>query len=358
MPDSSFDLRAIGATADVFAQFQQNEARGFVLGRVSIVHREQYRIYTAGGERSAEVIGALLYRAAAPSDLPVVDDWVAARLVDNDSAMIHDVLPRRTRFSRRAAGNREEEQLLAANIDLVIIVCGLDHDFNTRRIERYLALARESGADAAIILNKADLCDEVPARVSAATEIARGATIEAISARSADDMGRLRGLIAGSRTVALLGSSGVGKSTLVNQLLGEERQRTQEVRIDDSRGRHTTTHRELIPLPGGGALIDTPGMRELQLWAGTDSLNETFDDITGLAANCRFRDCAHEQETGCAVQDAIGSGALDAERWESYRKMKAEIAWHIRRTDVNAAIAEKRRWKQIHKAMRHFEKGR
>lgn len=353
MSDSSFDLRAIGATADIFAQFQQNEDRGMIPGRVSVVHRDQYRIYTAAGELSAEVVGALLYRTEDPSDLPVVGDWVVCRLA-GDFAMIHDVLPRRTKFSRRAAGNREQEQTLAANIDLAMIVCGLDHDFSLRRIERYVTLTRESGAEAAVVLNKADLCDDVAACRSAVEQIAKDAKVLAISARSSEDAERVRSLIAYGQTVALLGSSGVGKSTLVNQLLGQDRQRTREVRVEDSRGRHTTTHRELIPLPGGGALIDTPGMRELQLWAATDSLDETFDDIVELAVGCRFRDCSHQAEAGCAVQAAIANGALDPARWESYRKMRAEIAWHLRRTDVHAALAEKRRWKQIHKAMRGF----
>jgi ribosome biogenesis GTPase len=269
--------------------------------------------------------------------------------------MIHAVLPRRTKFSRRAAGGREQEQMIAANVDLALIVCGLDHDFNLRRIERYLTLARESGAGAAVALNKADLCTDSEARAEEVLQIAGGAPVVVISAKSAEGIAPILQLIGQGRTVALLGSSGVGKSTLVNQLLGEERQRVQEIRESDGRGRHTTTFRELTPLPSGGALIDTPGMRELQLWAGPESLDSAFAEIAELALACRFRNCAHTLENGCAVQAALAGGELDPERWRSYQKLHAEIAWQERKTDVHAAQAEKQRWKKIHKAARVYK---
>jgi len=329
--------------------------RGLILGRVSIVYREQYRLYTAEGEVKAATIGALLFRAEDASALPAIGDWVAAQRIGPDEAMIHAVLPRRTRFSRRAAGTREVEQMIAANIDLALIVCGLDHDFNPRRIERYVTLARESGADVAVVLNKADLCSDLEARETEAARVARGASVVSICARSVEGIEPILGLIGGGRTVALLGSSGVGKSTLVNQLLGEERQRVREVRESDSRGRHTTTYRELVPLPRGGALIDTPGMREVQLWAGTDSLDSAFDDIVELAQRCRFRNCTHAVEDGCAVQAAMLDGGLDEQRWQSYQKLQAEIAWQERKVDGDAARAQKQRWKKIHKAMRVYK---
>jgi len=242
--------------------------------------------------------------------------------------------------------------MIAANIDLVLIVCGLDHDFNPRRIERYLTLARESGADAAVALNKADLCADSESRAAEVRRIACGAPVVSTCAHSAEGIAPILGLIGGGRTVALLGSSGAGKSTLVNQLLGEARQRVQEVRESDSRGRHTTTYRELVPLPNGGALIDTPGMRELALWAGSASVDSAFSEIAELAVGCRFRDCAHGVETGCAVQAAILAGGLDADRWRSYQKLHAEIAFQERKNDVTSALAQKKRWKKIHKAMR------
>ena len=351
----SFDLTTIGATDAVFEAFQPYAARGLLLGRVSVVHSDRYRLYTVQGEMAAEAIGALLYRTER-SAWPAVGDWVALQPVGPDEApkeaMIHAVLPRRTMFSRRAAGDREQEQVIAANIDLALIVCGLDQDFNVRRIERYLTLAHASGVEAAIVLNKSDVCVDLSARLDETARVAGGAPVVAITARVAQGIEPVLRLLRPGLTMALLGSSGVGKSTLVNQLLGVERQFVQAVRESDSRGRHTTTYRELLPLPQGGALIDTPGMRELQLWAGQDSLDSSFAEIAALAEQCRFRDCSHLVEAGCAVQAAIEAGELDAARWESYRKLRAEIAWHALQTDLQAAQAQKKKWKAIHKAMR------
>ncbi|HLY20287.1 MAG TPA: ribosome small subunit-dependent GTPase A [Bryobacteraceae bacterium] len=352
-----FDLTALGATDETYQAFDPYAARGLQLARVSVVHGDRYRVYAARGEMRAEAIGALLYRTER-SDWPAVGDWVAAQPVGPEEATIHAVLPRRTLFSRRAAGDREQEQVIAANIDLVLIVCGLDHEFNLRRIERYLTLTHASGADAAIVLNKCDQCPDVDARIGQVAGIAGGAPVVAITARTVQGIEPVLRLLRPGLTIALLGSSGVGKSTLVNQLLGEERQAVQEVRAGDSRGRHTTTYRELLALPQGGALIDTPGMREIQMWAGPDSLDSTFGDVAALASRCRFRDCSHKSEDGCAVQAAVQAGELDADRWRSYAKLRAEIAWHERQTDVQAAQALKKRWKAVHKAMRvHYKHG-
>jgi len=242
---------------------------------------------------------------------------------------------------------------MATNVDLALVVCGLDGDFNLRRLERYLVVSGESGGETAIVLNKADLCTEIAARVEAVTRIAPAVPVVTISAQQSVD--RLQGLIRG-RTVVLLGSSGAGKSTIANGLLGDARLATSAVRAADSRGRHTTTSRMLIPLPDGGAIIDTPGMRELQLWASEGSLDEVFSEITALAEGCRFNDCTHTREPGCAIVQALARGEIDEARWESFRKLGAELRHRQATQDVAASLAEKRKWKAIHKTLRSHPK--
>jgi ribosome biogenesis GTPase len=275
--------------------------------------------------------------------------------VDPALALIESVLPRRTQFSRRAAGSAVAEQVIAANVDLAVVVCGLDHDFNLRRQERYLVLAHESGAEPVVVLNKADLCATLAERVEAVAQIAQGARMVVLNAH--ETVEPLRAVVLG-KTVAFLGSSGVGKSTIANALLGEDRQATAAVRADDSRGRHTTTSRMLMPMPGGGAIIDNPGMRELQLWASQESLDETFQDVSALAERCRFGDCTHSNEPGCAVQAALESGEIDSGRWLSYRKLRAEVQYQVRQQDVHAMVEQKKKWKAVHKAFRHHPKYR
>lgn len=308
--------------------------------RVAFAAQEHYRILVQERECEAVPAGALRYGG----ELPAVGDWVEARSAGPYLALIEAVLPRRTSISRRQAGRGHAEQTLAANVDLIVLVTALDRDFNLRRLERYLVLAAESGADTLIALNKAELCPDLPARLTEIHASAPGVPCLALSA--IDSVEPLQPYI-GDRTVVLLGSSGVGKSTIVNGLLHEARQVTREVRAHDSRGQHTTTHRMLIPLPGGGALIDTPGLRELGLWASQPALDEAFADIAALAAQCRFRDCTHAGEPGCAV-----AGAVDPGRWASYLKLQAEIRYHERASNVHAALSEKQRWKSIHKQMR------
>lgn len=340
------DLEKIGAGADVRAAFEEFGARGLVLARVAVSQRDRYRLDTEAGEPDAEPAGVLWHRVADRAGMPVVGDWVAARVVGPSQAIVEAVLPRRTFFSRRASGRRDEQQGVAANIDRVFLICGLDGDFNLRRLERYLTLAAESGAEPVVVLNKSDLCADLPGCVDAAREVAAGAAVIACNALEEAGLDALRKAATPGSTVAMLGSSGVGKSTIVNALLGEEHFRTREVRESDSRGRHTTTHRELVALPGGGALIDTPGMRELQLWASQGSVEAAFDEIGALAAGCRFRDCTHTVEAECAVLAAVEGGTFAAERLASYQKLRTEAARHERGQEY-------KRWiKATHRAQR------
>jgi ribosome biogenesis GTPase / thiamine phosphate phosphatase len=350
------DLQALGATPGLWSAFETFTAQGLTLARVATSQRDQYRLYTAAGEVDAEPSGALWHRAPDRASMPVVGDWVAARILGPGQAIVDAVLPRRTLFARRAPGRREDQQPIAANVDLVFLVCGLDGDFNIRRLERYLTLAHESGAAPIVVLNKSDAAEDLAAVVVETAEVAGSAPIVACSARSGEGLDAIDRFLGGGRTVALLGSSGVGKSTLVNRILGKERFRTNVVRESDSRGRHTTTHRELVALPHGGALIDTPGMRELQLWASQESVDATFEEIADVAAACRYRDCTHTQEDGCAVLQAVGRGAIGEDRMESYRKLLAEARHHEIMTDKFAALEQKRKWKVIHKAIKKMPK--
>jgi ribosome biogenesis GTPase len=347
-------LESLGADESVRRLFQAHAARGLVLARVGAVERGHYHLLIEDGELIAEASGAFRHRSAGASAMPATGDWVAARVVGPGQALVEAVLARKSLFARRAAGKREDQQPIAANVDLVLVICGLDGDFNPRRVERYLALANVARVESVIVLNKADLCDDVASRVLEMAQAAPGTPILTSSTRTPEGLDQIRSLLAFGRTLALLGSSGVGKSAIINCILGEDRRRTQEVRKSDSRGRHATTTRELIPLPGGGALIDTPGMRELQLWAGPDNLEQTFDDIARIARECRFRDCSHSGEPDCAVAEAISEGALRADRIQSYRKLAAEARRHIERGDAPAAASRKKKDKALAKRIRAF----
>ena len=334
---------------DDFQTLFENHAReGLVPGRVLTATREIYRLATAQGELSAELSGRLRFASDSPADLPTVGDWVAARTYPGDGfAIVDSVLPRRSALLRRAAGRRDEVQLLAANVDLLLIAAPLDGDLRARRIERFLALAREAGVPPAVVLTKADLAADPVASLAAAREIAGGAPVVTVSTPMGHGLDELSALLVPRRTAALLGPSGAGKSTLVNALLGEARQATREVRDADNRGRHATTHRELFALPSGALLIDTPGLRELGLWDGADAIAATFDEVSALASVCRFRDCRHEAEPGCAVREAAGTGEIDAARLAAYEKLRREEeALEMRRT-LGPARAERLRWKRI-----------
>ncbi|MFB2772529.1 ribosome small subunit-dependent GTPase A [Pelatocladus sp. BLCC-F211] len=337
--------------------FEAYRQQGFSIGRVAIGYRNTYILYSEHGELTAEITGKVRYRATQAQDFPAVGDWVVISVqACEGQATIHEILPRKSKFSRKTIGSKIQEQIIAANIDIVLLVCGLDGDFNPRRIERYLILAWESGANPVILLNKLDLCNCLDKCLAQVESIAPGVPIVVANATKDEGLDQLKPYLQAAQTVALLGSSGVGKSTITNQLRGEALQAVQPVRQSDHRGRHTTTNRELILLPNGSLVIDTPGMRELQLWAGDDSLHETFTDIETLALKCRFRDCQHNHEPGCAVQQALAEKKLDHSRFLSYQKLHKELNYLDRKQDIRAQLAEKQRWKKIHKAMRNYDK--
>jgi ribosome biogenesis GTPase / thiamine phosphate phosphatase len=341
--------------AHSFALYDQS---GFTAGRIAAEYRHTYLLYTEQGEQLAEVTGKLRHQATGIQDFPAVGDWVVVTpaSVAAQRATIHAILPRTSKFSRKIAGNTVEEQIIATNVDTVFLVSGLDGDLNLRRIERYLILAWDSGATPVILLNKTDLCANLAQRLAEVAAIAMGVPIIALSATQRQGLADLQPYLQPGHTIALLGSSGVGKSTLANQLKGEAVQTVQAVRLGDDRGKHTTTHRQLITLPSGALMVDTPGMRELQVWSGAEGLPETFTDVTTLAQHCHFRNCQHHREPGCAIQQAIVDGELDPQRFLSYQKLQREVHHLARKQDQRANLAEKERWKKIHKSLRDHPK--
>jgi ribosome biogenesis GTPase len=357
--DSSQFLKELGWDSFFQEEFQLIKVPGSVPGRVVFESRGSYQVISQYGELTAIIAGKMRYQAEGQKAFPAVGDWVVIkRLVNENKATIHAVLPRKSKFSRKVAGERTEEQVVSANVDTVFIVSGLDggRNFNLRRIERYLTLTWSSGATPAMVLNKVDLCPEVDIFVQKVKEIAPGVSIHPVSAKEKIGLEALRTYLTKGHTVAFLGSSGVGKSALINSLLGIEKQEVGEVREDDRMGRHTTTRRELILIPGGGMMIDTPGMREIQMWAGEDDLQDTFYDIELLAKSCRFTDCSHNAETGCAVKEAINNGDLDPARLESYRKLQNELGYLASREEDSTRLYEKVKWKKVSQWRKEIKK--
>jgi ribosome biogenesis GTPase len=320
------DIQELGWNDFFAALFDPYARAGKVPARVIKQDRDRSIVACGAGELGAVVTGRFRHTAAGRSGYPAVGDWVAVEELGGGRAAIHAVLERRSAFVRKAAGDSTEAQVVAANIDNVFLVTGLDGDYNLRRVERYLTAAWDSGAAPVVVLNKADLRTDLEGIVAEVGAVALGTPVAALSALDGSGLEALAPFLPAGRTVALLGSSGAGKSTLVNRLLGEDRQLTGPVRAGDGRGRHTTSRRELIKLPGGALLIDTPGMRELQLWAEEEeSLGRTFDDIERLAPACRFSDCRHGDEPGCAVRSAVESGLIEAGRLASFLKQREEL---------------------------------
>ena len=353
----AFDLKDLGWDDDWSKVFAPFAAEQLVPGRVAIEFNYIYRVFAESGELQVQHAGRLRHHA---ESLSAVGDWVAIRPTPGEATgTIEAILPRRSKFSRKVAGELTVEQIVAANIDTVFLVMGLDGDYNPRRLERYLILAYESGARPVVILNKSDVADHLAEDMDEIQALAVGIPVHAISAKERDGIDVITGYLGPGKTGALLGSSGVGKSTLVNALIGEEKFKTRDVRASDSRGRHTTRHRNLILLPEHrGLLVDTPGMRELQLWSQGEGARDTFEDILELAEGCHFTDCRHRDEPRCAVKQAVEEGTLAADRLAGFLKLQDELKSFEARKDVRAQIDAKRKIKSVSQSLKKLYKDR
>jgi ribosome biogenesis GTPase len=340
--------------------FAPHARAGHIPGRVVVHHRDGYLIATDEGELRAKASGRLLH-AAGEAGHPAVGDWVALSLnLVEGASTIHAILPRRTAFVRRAADSRQKLQVIAANIEVAFVVTSLNADLNPRRIERYLAAAWQSGARPVVVLTKSDLCADPQGQAAEIAALAAGCPVLVVSARQGLGLDALLAEVGPAETCVLIGSSGVGKSTLVNAFLGEDRMATQVVREADDAGRHTTSHRQLVLLPGGGLILDTPGIREVGLIDANQGVSVVFDDIERLAQDCRFNDCGHAHEPGCAVRAALHSGALDPGRWANFQKLGLELAAVEAKADRVAKDAERRRLaglQKIYRATKRDDRG-
>lgn len=355
-------LKRLGLTDNVEQEAALYD--GLFLARVTEQHRDLYKVIGEYGELQASVTGKLAYKASENTEYPAVGDWVMIDRTDGNTgnAVIHHVLRRKSVFERKTAGTSKTTQIVAANIDIVFICMSLNADFSLRRLERYLTIAWDSMAMPVIVLTKADLCDNLDKRLRDISTVSVGTDVVVCSSMEENGYKSITPYITEGKTIAFIGSSGVGKSTLINRLMGQEVLATKEVRKDDDKGRHTTSHRQLLPLPKGGIVIDTPGMRELQLESG--NLSKSFEDIAELAAECKFKDCTHTVESGCAVRKAIDSGILFQERFESYQKLQKEIGYEglnfrqLEQEKIKKMFGSMNEMKQAMKAVKNKNKKR
>ena len=348
-------LTKLGWNAERDEQFAPYLAKGFIPARVAVEDKHFYRVWTVDAEITAQVTGKFIHETRRDhAQLPKVGDWVAIKLIPNEEkATIQAILPRSTQITRKTSGRNTAAQILATNIETVFLVTAADPTFNAARLERMLIMGHESGARPVVVLNKIDLCDDLEAKLAEATRAAGDALVLAVCALTGRGMKKLAALIKPSDTVAFIGTSGVGKSSLINRLYGEDLMPTIEVRTQDSKGRHTTSWREMIFLPKGGVVIDTPGMREFHLWGASEGAKETFPEIEALASGCHFRDCTHTKEKGCAVQTALANGTLPRDRHESFVKLQREVSY-MREAEKQAGWQTRRKSDRV--AHRVFNK--
>jgi ribosome biogenesis GTPase len=356
--ETALNLENLGWNSFFNDHYLKHRNENLIPARVSFQSKGIYRLLSGKGELLAEIAGSLIYDSPGLENLPVCGDWVLADNPENrNRTQIRFLLPRRTAFFRKQAGTAIGRQVIASNIDTVCLVSGLDADFNPRRIERYLAVAWESGANPVIILNKADICTEVSARLNEVRSLAPGIPVFAASATDGLGMEFILSCAGTGQTIALLGSSGVGKSSIVNRLLGNSVQNVRETDPDTGRGVHTTAARHLFLLPSGGLIMDTPGMRELQIWSLDTGLDSTFEDIRALAEQCRFRDCSHQTEPGCRVRAAVDRGELEGGRLANYFKLSKEARYIELKSTHSSSWVEKERWKKVMgSAKKHLKK--